>query len=320
MSVGLENSALDSVPAEAKRLPRHVVVTGSSGLVGTRLRASLREAGCTVVPLRHGKQGDPDAEWNPATGWIEHRRLEGADAIVHLAGASIADGRWTDERKRVLWDSRIDGTRLLVDALTRLERPPKVLVSASAVGYYGDRDDQKLDEDAEPGSGFLAELCVQWEAEARRAETLGLRVAMVRTGLVMSGKGGLLPRMVTPFRMGLGAKLGSGEQWMSWIGLDDLVRIYVALLQNELEGPFNACAPAPVRNAEFTDALADALNRFAVLSIPDFVLDVAAGPERAEELLLASQRAVPRRLQEAGFNFEAPSIHKGLRRALGGEG
>lgn len=298
-----------------------VAITGSSGLIGTALAAHLAAGGHEVLRLRRGAAsaaaGAGPAAWDPAAGWIAPGALAGCDAVVHLAGASIGEGRWSARRRRELRASRIDATRLLVAHLETLPQRPAVLVCASAVGYYGDRGDAVLDESAAAGSGFLADLVRDWEAEARRAERLGVRVALPRFGVVLARHGGALPRMLLPFRFGLGGRLGSGRQWMPWVTLEDTVRaIAFALAEPALAGAFNVTAPQPVTNAEVTRALGRQLHRPALMPVPRFALRLALG-EAADELLLSSTRAVPSRLLAAGFAFTHPDLAGALAAVLG---
>jgi uncharacterized protein (TIGR01777 family) len=282
-----------------------VVVSGGSGLVGSATTAALRLRGFSVNRLvRPGGAAAPgDVRWNPARGEIEAAALEGADAVVHLAGASVAEGRWSDSRKQLLRSSRVDSTRLLVESLGRLQRRPKVFISASAVGFYGNRGDEILTEESSPGNDFLAALAREWEAEALRAESFGIRAA----------EGGALARMLLPFKLGLGGKLGSGRQWMSWLSLPEAVQIIQFALENDsVRGPVNAVAPHPVTNAEFTRMLARVLRRPALAPVPAFVLKLLLG-EMAEALLLASQRVVPGKLTALGYAFQHPELEPALR-------
>lgn len=295
-----------------------ILVTGSSGLVGTALIEELKHSGHTVVRLvrpgsaatGRGTEGF-DVQWNPATGSLGGAAV-GADAVVNLAGASIADGRWTDQRKEVLRTSRVANTDALVNALARMAIRPRVLVSASAIGIYGNRGDEQLTEESVPGHDFLSILAKDWEASAVKAEAIGVRVVRARFGIILAHEGGALPQMVRPFKFGLGGKLGSGRQWMSWVTLTDTVRILrLALEDGALRGPVNVVAPEPVRNSEFTEVLGKTLNRPAILSAPEFALKLAMG-EMAESLLLASQRVLPASLTRLGYKF----IHPELARAL----
>lgn len=295
-----------------------VLISGASGLVGSALTGALRRAGHTVNRLvRPGGAGAPgDVGWDPVSGKIELAGLEGVDGVVHLAGASIAEGRWTESRKRLLRASRVDATRHLANGLLGLARPPKVLVCASAVGYYGDRGDEQLTEACAPGSDFLAQLARDWEAEALRAGEKGIRTVMLRFGVILSAQGGALPRMLLPFKLGVGGRLGSGQQWMSWLTLPEAVGFAQHALENaSLMGAVNAVAPSPVRNSEFTKVLGKVLRRPTLLPAPEFALKLALG-EMAEALLLSSQRVFPARLQEQGYNFRNPELETAVRKVL----
>jgi hypothetical protein len=296
-----------------------VLVSGSSGLVGQTLLPHLAAEGHEVVRLvrRPPPLGPLEIAWDPVAGRIDAAALDGIDAAVHLSGESIAAGRWTDSRKQLLRDSRIGSTRLLAESLARAARKPRVLVVASATGYYGNRGDAALEESAAPGDGFVSGLCRDWEAAAAPAAQAGIRVANLRIGVVLSAAGGALPALLPLFRLGLGGPLGTGRQYFPWIALDDLVRVVDFVLGNDaLHGAVNATAPTQVTNAEFTRALARALRRPAVLVVPAFVLRLVLGPF-ADEGLLASQRVVPRRLLGAGFAFRHPDLEGALRHALG---
>ncbi|HZI95439.1 MAG TPA: TIGR01777 family oxidoreductase [Patescibacteria group bacterium] len=293
-----------------------VAVSGGRGLVGSALTEAL--AGARVVRLaRPGSGNGNSVLFDPKGGSIDAVRLEGCDAVVHLAGEPIAAGRWNASRKEKILHSRVEGTRLLVDGLSRIARRPRVLVCASAIGYYGNRADEELKESSSPGDDFLAKVVRQWEAEAGRAASLGIRVVTLRLGIVLSAKGGALARMLTPFKLGLGGRLGDGRQWMSWIHIEDLVRVILFALQNEaLSGPVNAVAPEPARNADFTVALAGALHRPALMPAPAFALRLALG-EMADALLLSSARVVPGRLAEAGFAWKFPRLEAALGNLVG---
>ncbi|WP_271218626.1 TIGR01777 family oxidoreductase [Streptosporangium carneum] len=282
------------------------IVTGSSGLLGSALVEALRAEGTRVVRLvRREPQGADEAFWNPARGVLDPAAVEGAEAVVHLAGAGIGDRRWSDDFKREVTRSRVEGTRTLVKALTQAGARPGALLSGSAIGFYGDTGDREVDETAPPGDGFLArEVVVPWEAETEPAREAGIRVALLRTGLVLSGEGGMLPRILPVFKMGLGAPLGSGGQYWSWISVDDWVEAVLRVLRDpEISGPVNVTAPEPVTNAEFTRTLARAVHRPVMpLAVPGFVLRAAIGGF-AEEGVLTGQRVLPRRLLEAGHTF-----------------
>ena len=300
-----------------------VAMSGSSGLIGTALRARLAERGDRCVRLARGtaaRDAAPDERaipWDPDAGQLDASRLEGVDAVVHLAGSPIARWPWNAAHKERVMSSRARGTALIAGALARVHRPPRVLVSASAIGYYGSRGDETLREDSPPGSGFLAEVCRAWEAATEPAAAAGIRVVRVRTGLVLSRDGGLLAAMRVPFSLGLGGVVGNGRQWMSWIAIGDLVRAFEHALDREaVSGPVNAVAPNPVTNAEFTKTLARALGRPAVLPLPAFAARALLGREMAEDLLLASARVEPARLLTTGFAFRHASLEDGLRAAL----
>jgi uncharacterized protein len=292
----------------------HILVTGSTGLVGSTLIPVLTAEGHRVSCLvrSKSKMGNRDTYWDPAAGELYSPGLEGLDAVVHLAGESIAGGRWTAARKARIRDSRIQGTRLLSQTIAQLARPPKVFISASAVGYYGDRADEVLTEQSPPGSNFLAGVCHEWESATEPAAQHGIRVVILRLGVVLSSKGGALAKMLTPFRMGVGGIVGSGKQYMSWIAIDDLVRIIIHALKTEsFNGPTNAVAPNPVTNAEFTKSLGRALRRPTVFPMPAFAARLALG-KMADELLLASARVVPPKLLASGFVFRHPDLESAL--------
>jgi uncharacterized protein len=281
-----------------------ILVTGSTGMIGSALIELLRTEGHSAVRLRRGRADSGDILWNPDTGEIDLKSLEGADAAVHLAGENIAAGRWTTERKQRILDSRVKGTTLLAKSLAQLQSPPKVLVSSSAIGYYGDRGEELLTEDSPAGSGYLANVCREWEAATEPAAQKGIRVVRLRTGIVLSPKGGALAKMLTPFRAGLGGPLGSGTQYMSWIALEDLCRMFVHAIRTEsMTGAANAVAPAPVTNNEFTRELAMALHRPAVFRMPHLAARLAFG-EMADALLFSSARVVPEKMQASGFVYQ----------------
>ncbi len=259
--------------------------------------------------------------WDPARREIDAAGLEGHDAVLHLAGENVGSGRWTAARKAAIRDSRVNGTRLLCDALAGLARPPRTLVCASAVGYYGDRGEETLTEESPPGTGYLAEVCREWEAAATPAARKGIRVVTLRIGMVLSPKGGALARILPPFRAGLGGVIGGGRQYVGWVALDDLPHIVLHALQcGDLSGPVNAVAPRPVTNREFTGALGKALSRPTPLPVPAFALRLAVGREMADALLLASARVVPRRLEKTGYRFRFPELGAALRHMLAGAG
>jgi uncharacterized protein (TIGR01777 family) len=296
-----------------------VAITGATGLVGTALTKALTAEGHTVRPIvrRPGAIPAQDIRWDPAAGTIDATRFNDVDAVVHLAGEGIASHRWTPAVKERIRESRAKGTRLLCETLASLSVKPSVLVSASAVGYYGDRGDEPLDESSTPGQGFLAEVCQEWEAATQPARDANIRVVNLRIGMVLSKKGGALAKMLTPFRLGIGGILGTGQQYVSWITLDDLVRaIIFALNASALSGPVNATAPEPVTNREFTKTLGHVLHRPTVAPMPAFAARILFG-EMADEILLSGNRALPRALENARFTFQNPQLEPALRHVLG---
>ena len=296
-----------------------ILVTGSTGLIGSALIPLLRAGGHEIVRLVRAQTCPQSGEiqWDPAAGKLDASALEGFDGVVHLSGENIGEGRWTASRKQRIYDSRIKSTQLLSESLARLRQPPRVLVGASAIGYYGDRGDELLQEDSAPGSGFLADLCRNWEAACEPAAEKGIRVVNLRNGVVLSGRGGALPRMVLPFRFFVGGKVGAGKQFLSWIALDDTVALILhALSTDALQGPVNAVGPNPVSNLEFTRTLGRVLRRPTVFPVPAFIIRLAFG-QMGEELLLASQRVEPARLMTTGFAFRYPQLEGALRHALG---
>ena len=292
-----------------------VAITGATGLIGTALRASLVTDGHEVRVLTRSPRGPGEFAFDPAGGRLDPVALESVDAVVHLAGEPIAQ-RWTDAVRRRIRDSRVEGTRLVAEAVAGMAHPPRVLVSGSAIGYYGERGDETLLESSLPGNDFLSEVCVAWEAAAAPARDAGIRVVHPRTGVVLSETGGALQRLLLPFRLGLGGRIGSGDQWMSWISLADTVGALRHTIDDTgIEGPVNVTAPAPVTNAEFTRILAAVLHRPAVVPVPAFALRIAFN-EMADATLIASQRAIPGRLAEAGFDFRQRSLDSALRAVL----
>src|SRR5436190_2925774 len=289
-----------------------ILITGSSGLIGSALVPVLIGDGHTIVRLVRRAPGADSARWNPDDGSLDHGALQGIDAVVHLAGESIASGRWTRARKALILNSRVRGTALLARAVSALRDKPKIFLSASAVGFYGDRGDELLDESRHGGRGFLADVCAQWEDAARPAAGAGIPVVTMRTGVVLSRAGGALPKMLTPFKLGLGGALGAGTQYMSWIAIDDVVGAMQHLLRlDPVAGPVNLVAPDPVTNLEFTKTLGAVLGRPTVLRVPAFGLRLALG-EMADEMLLASTRAWPARLTASGYRFRYANLEAAL--------
>jgi uncharacterized protein (TIGR01777 family) len=285
-----------------------VVITGASGFIGSALGSMLRTCGDEVRPLGRGVG---PGSWDPATGRIDASVFEGADAVVHLAGETIS-GRWTAAKKERIRRSRVEGTGLLATTLAEMQSPPPVLLSGSAIGFYGDRDDEVLTESSAAGSGFFPDVVSAWEAATAPAEAAGLRVAHLRTALVFSRAGGSFPRMLLPFRMGVGGRIGTGRQFWSWITLEDTIRAIGFLLDRDISGPINLAAPDPIRNSEMTEILGEVMGRPAVLPAPAFGLKALLGNEFAEEVLLGSQRVVPDVLQAAGFEFHHPTLREAL--------
>jgi len=295
-----------------------VAVSGSVGLIGAEVVSALSAAGSEVVRLvrRDPAPGERAVRWDPHKGIADPAGLSGLDAVVHLAGENIAAGRWNAARKAAIRESRVEGTRLLCDAIAALPEPPKTMVCASAIGYYGDRGDELLTEESPAGTGFLPDVCREWEAATAPAAKKGIRVVTLRFGVVLTPKGGALSRMLPPFRMGIGGVLGSGKQYVSWIAIDDLSGIVLHVLSNgDLRGPVNAVAPRPVTNREFTETLGRMLSRPTPFPVPAFALRLAVG-EMADALLLASARVVPRRLEETGYRFRFPELSGALRHLL----
>jgi uncharacterized protein len=295
-----------------------VAITGATGLIGTALDRSLTADGHTVIPVVRRPVGPEEraVRWDPAAGTIDAAALEGVDAVVHLAGAGIGDKRWSDERKRVILESRTQGTALLATTLAGLRRRPAVLVSGSAIGFYGDRGDEVLTEQSAPGDDFLAAVCVPWEAAAQPVTDVGIRLATIRTGIVLSPDGGALPKMLPLFKLGAGGRFGSGRQWWSWISLTDEIAAIRFLLDHDLRGPVNLTAPGATTNAEFSKVLGHVLHRPAALPVPAFGPKLLVGGELAQALLFTSARVVPSALEAAGFTFAHPDLDGALRAVL----
>ena len=296
----------------------NVLMTGSSGLIGSALTSFLGGGGHQVRRLLRGPSAEANTtSWNPADGTFADGAFEGIDAVVHLAGENIASGRWTAARKARIRESRVNGTRRLCEALASLESPPKVLVAASAIGFYGNRGNEVLHESAAPGTGFLPEVCQNWEDAAAPARQRGIRVVHLRTGIVLSPSGGALAQMLPPFKLGVGGVLGSGDQYMSWIALDDMLGIVLHTLTDEsISGSVNAVAPHAVTNREFTKTLGTALRRPTIFPMPAFVVGLVFG-EMGNALLLSSSRVYPAVLQASRFEFAYPHLEGALRHLLG---
>jgi hypothetical protein len=292
-----------------------ILITGASGLIGTALVPTLEARGFNVTRLvRRGGSGDTDVEWNP-TNPLRPELVSGFDAVIHLAGEPVM-GLWTDAKKARVSNSRVLSTKHLAEALAKAPQPPRVFISGSATGYYGDRGEEVLREDSPSGQGFLPEVCRQWEAATKPAEDAGIRTAHIRTGIVLSAQGGALRAMLPNFKLGLGGKIGSGRQWMSWIHIHDHIGAIHHILDHELvQGPVNLVTPLPVRNSEFTETLAKVLSRPAVFGVPAFALRIILG-EMAKELLLASQRVEPAKLLRSGYQFKYQDLLGALQNTL----
>jgi len=302
---------------QAKRLPPTITISGATGMIGSALVTRLREGGHGVRRLvRSARDAQPgDVRWDPASETLDARVLEGSDAIVHLAGAPIAR-RWTTEHKREIRESRLRGTELIARAVAAMEVKPRVVLSGSAVGYYGDRGDELLDESSAPGNDFLGTLAREWEGAAAPIADAGVRLVLLRTGIVLAPDGGALEKLLLPFKLGVGGPIGGGRQWMSWISLDDhLGAMEHALFTDTLVGPVNLVAPNPVTNATFATTLGRVLERPALLPLPGFALELVYG-EMAHATLLAGQRALPKALMASGFEFQHPTLEQALRTVL----
>lgn len=296
----------------------HVGITGASGLIGTALTTHLRASGHETTPLVRRTPGPGEIGWNPDGGELDPADIAGLDAIVHLAGAGIGDHRWTDEYKRTVMDSRVDGTTLISTTMAELGGDgPRVLLSGSAIGFYGERGDEVVDEASSSGEGFLAGVCRAWEESTGPAQAAGVRVAHLRTGIVLSRDGGALAKMLPLFKVGAGGRFGSGDQWMSWISITDEVRAIEHLLTADVEGPVNLTAPNPVTNREFADTLGDVINRPTWLPVPRFGPKLLLGSELADALLFEGQRVVPGVLRsDDDFSFAHPDLTSALRSVL----
>lgn len=293
-----------------------IAITGSSGLIGTALIDAIEQRGDTAIRIVRSKAGPADIAWDIAAGTIEANELEGVDAVVHLAGEGIAEKKWSDEQKARVLNSRVDGTTLIARTIANLDNPPKVFVSGSAMGFYGDRGDQNLTETDARGSGFLADVVVAWEAAASPAVDAGIRTAFIRTGVVLSPDGGALKEQLPFFKLGAGGKIGDGSQYWSWISITDQVNAILHIIDNDISGPVNLTAPNPSTNAEFTKALGAALGRPTFLPTPTFAVNLRLGKETAKEMLFFSTRVIPTVLLESGFTFEHPTIDEAFEALL----
>ena len=294
-----------------------VAVTGSSGLIGSSLVSFLSEKSVTVSKILRENTKDDDISWKPEDGDWDSAFTGGVDGIVHLAGENIASGKWTRKKKEKIRNSRIEGTTRLCEHILKLPTPPSVLVCASAIGYYGNRGVEFLNEGSPRGSGFLPDVCLGWEEATESVSKAGIRVVNVRFGIVLSKDGGALAKMMTPFKIGMGGKIGSGTQYMSWVAMDDVTgAIYHTLITESLKGPVNVTAPNPVTNKEFTNTLGEVLKRPAVVPIPAFAAKLAFG-EMANDLLLASTKVAPKRLSDSGYKFQYPELENALKHVLG---
>lgn len=298
-----------------------VLVSGSTGLIGTALVSALAARGDDVVRLVRRQPESNEVYWDPAAGDLDPQAVEGFDAVVHLAGAGIGDKRWSESRRKLIIDSRVDPTRLLATRLAAADAKPQVLISASAIGYYGDRADP-VDESSLPSDppDFLSGVTVAWEEATREAESAGIRVTHIRTGIVLSDQGGALSKLLVPFRMGFGGRLGSGETWWSWISLEDEIRAILFLIDDPIDGPVNLTSPNPVKQAELTKTLGSVLNRPTFFAVPKFALNLVLGEDLADALLFTSARVMPTKLQDAGFKFAHSEIRAALESILDREG
>jgi len=293
-----------------------IAITGSHGLIGSALVARLRAEGHEPVPVVRATPATGEIGWDPRAGRLDPADLAGIDAVVNLAGAGIGDKRWSDDYKRVVLESRVDGTRLVAETMAAATDGPQILLSGSAVGFYGDRGDEQLDEGSPAGTGFLAEVAEAWEAATAPAARAGARVVHLRTGIVLAPRGGALGKLLPLFKVGLGGRFGAGTQWMSWISLDDEVGAIVHLVTSALAGPVNLTAPEPSRNAALADTLGTVLHRPTVLPVPSFGPRLLLGGERADGLLFDGQRVLPKALLADGYTFVHPTLEEALRAIL----
>ena len=293
-----------------------IVISGSSGLIGTQLVAKLSNSGHEVVRLVRRSPKAGEIQWNPKSGSLDASALEGVDAVIHLSGAGIGDKRWSDGYRKEILDSRTDTTALLAKTIASLSRKPSVFLSGSAIGIYGARNDEQLTEVSTHGTGFLAEVCEQWEAAAKPAVDAGVRTVYLRTGIVLSPKGGALKKLLPLFKLGVGGKFGNGKQWQSWISIDDEIGAIEYLLTANVSGAVNLTAPNPVTNAEFTKVLASVLKRPAIVPVPTFAPKILLGGELADALLFTGQRVIPAALNASGYSFKHTTLESALRSLL----
>ena len=298
-----------------------IIVAGSSGLIGSRLVEKLDGQGHQVIRLRHGEligSSSHGATWNPSASKVDLSQLGQVDAVINLAGEPIGTSRWTASKRQKIVESRENGSRILVEAMSKMEKPPKCFLNGSAIGYYGDTGDSVVDEDRESGDGFLAEVCIRNEAAANKATALGVRVVHLRTGIVLAKNGGVLKKQLPLFAIGLGGKLASGKQYLSWVHIDDEVSGIIFALDNEISGPLNLTSPNPVTNAEFTKTLAAIMVRPSFLTVPKIALNTVMGAEITQEMLLVSQKVAPKKLVLSGFRFQYPNLEGALRNIISG--
>ncbi|MDM8545599.1 TIGR01777 family oxidoreductase [Candidatus Venteria ishoeyi] len=294
----------------------NILITGASGLIGSALQQTLKQDGHQLFIMQRPLKADADFSWQPDKNMIHWDKTKPIDAVIHLAGANIANGRWTAARKKLIIDSREQSTLLLANTLAQLAQPPKLFISGSAIGFYGDTGAQSVDEDSPLGSGFLAEICKRWEAATQAATDAGIRTIHMRTSIVLSPKGGALRQMLTPFKLGLGGRVGSGQQYMSWVSLPEIINMIRFLLSNEqLSGPVNLASKTAVNNAEFSRMLGQVLHRPTVLPLPAFMVRLIFG-EMGDALLLSSSRVYPKKLEQAGYIFMDTDLKQALNRVL----
>jgi uncharacterized protein len=294
-----------------------VLITGASGLVGRELQKSFAAKGYDMLLASRSEPADEQhIQWTVEEGFAEPEKLEGLDAVVHLAGENVSGLRWTEEKKRSIRDSRVLGTRNVVTAISKLKNRPKVFVASSAIGFYGERGDEEITESSAAGDNFLAEVSKAWESESRRAEDAGIRTVLLRTGIVLTKEGGALGTMLTPFKLGVGGVVGSGKQWMSWISMEDHIAVINCVIENEnIRGAVNSVSPNPVTNEEFTKTLGEVLYRPTFLPLPEFAVSMVFG-EMGDALLLASTKVLPKRLEDAGFQFKYPQLKPAIENAV----